>query len=189
MEQKIVFFCGPHCSGKTSILKALRQSNFISCRGSEIGKDLFYQRRLNTASQGEEYELEVTGLELERDFSLVPVRGIVGIETWHPGNLAYAMVRNPNIVPSLIKMMRTSPFISSAYGIRFRISKETIYQRTVTFQGDRKWASDFYSQIDGVLDKCLNMLDLQERTLVLDAEDTLDNVTRKVIDSINFHMV
>ena len=100
MEQKIIFFCGPHCSGKTSILKALHQSNFISYYGLEIGKDLFYKRKLNTASQGEEYELEVTSLELERDFLIAPMKGIIGIETWHPGNLAYAMVRNPNIVPS-----------------------------------------------------------------------------------------
>ena len=87
-----VFFCGPHCGGKTSILRDLYKEGIISEYGSEIGKDLFYQRHIDTALQGEDFEKEITNMEISRDNEYSRKQGVIGIESWHPGNLAYAMI-------------------------------------------------------------------------------------------------
>ena len=40
-----MFICGPHASGKTSILQALERDNVITGCGYEIGKEIFYSDR------------------------------------------------------------------------------------------------------------------------------------------------
>ena len=174
------FLCGPHCSGKTTILKQLYREGIISIRGSEIGKELFYQRNLTTAIQGAEYEFEVTQLELERDLTYFQKEGFIGVESWHPGNLAYAMVRNPDVVPQLIYKMKNSPLLASASGIRLHVASETIYKRTQTFREERAWAAEFYSRIENNLDLCLEQLDLNERIISIDANRDLNTVMENV---------
>lgn len=175
-----VFFCGPHCSGKTSILRALEHEGVLAQWEPEIGKELFYQRKFATEQQGIAFELEVTERELARDAICMVRKGLIGIETWHPGNLAYAAVRNPDAVEILVKRMKTSPLLSDVYGIRFSVSWDTIFRRTSTFRGDREWAADFYSKIEGKLDMCLHRLGLESRVRWIDANQDFDAVLRQV---------
>ena len=65
-------------------------------------------------------------LELERDNKLVNHDGIIGIETWHPGNLAYALVRNPDCVDDLIKLAKQSSLLPSAKGLWLRMDYSKI---------------------------------------------------------------
>lgn len=175
-----VFFCGPHCSGKTSLLQRLEREGVLTRWGAEIGKELFYQRKFAPEQQDAAFELEVTERELARDLTFMAQDGLIGLETWHPGNLAYAAVRNPDVVEMLLVRMKTSPLLSDAHGIRFSVSRDTIFQRTRTFQEDREWAVDFYSRIDSELDVCLQRLGLQDRTRWIDANQDFDVVLRKV---------
>ena len=39
-EPKIIFFCGPHCSGKSSILTQLYEEGIFSAWGNEIDSDV-----------------------------------------------------------------------------------------------------------------------------------------------------
>ncbi len=174
------FFCGPHCSGKTSLLQALEREGLFTQWGPEIGKQLFYQRRFAPEQQNADFELEVTQRELERDLAYMAGSGLIGIETWHPGNLAYAAVRNPGAVAMLAEHMKRSPLLPYAHGIRFSVSRDTILQRTCTFQGDREWAADFYSRIEDKLDVCLQQLGLQDQVRRVDANQDFDAVLREV---------
>jgi len=183
-EPTIIFFCGPHCSGKSSILDSLYKEGIFSALGNEIGKDLFYQRGFETARQDEQFEFEVSRRELERDVIYASRQGIIGIESWHPGNLAYAMVRNPDSVSRLVSYMISSPLLSNAYGIRLSVSPETIFSRTETFRDNRSWAADFYSKIDGCLDFCLTQLGLQERSISINADKDFSTVIKEVKDAI-----
>lgn len=183
-ESRVIYICGPHCSGKSSILKKLYEDKILTEWGPEIGKELYYQRRLDTEAQGEKFELEVSALEQERDRDYLNKNEVIGIETWHPGNLAYAAVRNPEIVPALIQNMKKSPLIHKAYGIRFTISPETIAKRTKTFQDNREWATHFYKKIDSELDSCIKQLDLQDRTITIDANREFDEVLSEVKETI-----
>ena len=182
------FFCGPHCSGKTSIIKNLLSDGLILERGSEIGKDLFYQRNIAPAQQGEEFELEITLKELMRDRKIAQKGNIIGIESWHPGNLAYAMVRNPSTVAYLVQEIKRSPILSRAFGIVFSVSWDNIYLRTMTFKSDRKWAADFYTQISSCIDKSLDVLGLKERCVFIDANRPYKEVYEDVKSAINYFM-
>ena len=164
-----MFVCGPHCSGKTSLLKELYSRGFIGLRGSEIGKDLYYERKFHTENQSYEFEIEVASRELQRDRSFSTMEGFIGVETWHPGNIAYAAVRNPDSVSELIEMAKKSPFITDAIGIWLRIPKDVIKQRTQTFKDSKEWAGEFYNKIDSKLENILEELNLLSKTICIDA--------------------
>lgn len=171
MIKRVPFYvCGAHCSGKTSILKDLYQEGVISERGSEIGKDIYYQRGIDTASQGEKFEIEITEMEVARDKEYMEKEGVIGIESWHPGNLAYAMVRNPSIVPKLIQRMKKSPLLSCSYGIHLCVSRENIYSRTKTFYENPEWAADFYTRIEKSLEEALKSLNLFEKCFIINSD-------------------
>lgn len=176
----IIFICGAHCAGKTSLLKALTEKHVLDRWEFEIGKDLFYKRKLKTATQGKAFELEVSNLELERDFALLKAEGLIGIETWHPGNLAYAAIRNPDSVPKLLELMKKSPLIEQAHGIWLRVSAEKIFERTKTFNQSRSWAAEFYTKIDKVTARCLNELGLKNKVTTIDADREFDLVFNDV---------
>ncbi|MEI4463760.1 hypothetical protein SZL87_15145 [Exiguobacterium indicum] len=177
---KLFYVIGPHCSGKTTILKTLEANGGIVARGSEIGKDLYYERRFSTAEQGHEFELEVAHKELARDHIYSSIEGIVGVETWHPGNIAYAMVRNPASAGELYKVAEASPAMSGAFGIWLRIPGEVIKDRTLTFADDPEWAADFYGKIDDCLEGILNTMGLLDSTLIVDACQSKEDILREV---------
>jgi len=177
----IIFVCGIHCSGKTSILQHLEINKHISYRCHEIGKDLYYERKFKPDSQNVDFELEVAQKEFERDIKLINHDGVVAIETWHPGNLAYASVRNPSSVNNLIEIARKSPLLYVAKGLWLKMDHAEIHKRSVTFKDDTNWAVDFYKKIDLEIEKSLISLDLLDNTTILNANETfsdnLQNVT------------
>lgn len=179
-EPRIIFFCGPHCSGKSSLLRTLYEEGIFSSWGNEIGKELFYRQGFSTENQSEEFEFKVSREELERDFKFANNPGLIGIETWHPGNLAYATVRNPSSVSKLVSYMKKSPLLSNAYGIRLSIPSEVIFTRTKTFQNNRAWAAIFYTKINNCLDSCMEQLGLQGRYVCIDADREFDIVMKEV---------
>lgn len=174
----VVFVIGPHCSGKTTLLQTLKQElNIVRC--SEIGKDLYYERKFLTNHQGEEFEFEVSDLELQRDQTYLGKEQIFGVETWHPGNIAYAAVRNPKSVDQLINAARKSPFIEEAVGIWLRVPKETIMSRTITFKDNKEWAAEFYHEIDMKFESILDTLGLTSRTHIINADRPLEEIVQE----------
>ena len=180
MPNKTVFFCGPHTCGKTTILRTLKNEGFFQEIGSEIGKDIYYVRKIVTGEQGEDFEWEVTNLELERDKNFLNISGLVGIETWHPGNLAYVAVRNPNIINDLANAMKTSPLINSAIGIYLDISPDVIYERTKTFINKKEWAKNFYSEINKHLPMCFEKLKNKKKIIKINAEGNLEDIIKEI---------
>lgn len=178
---RLIFVCGPHCGGKTSILKELYSRGIIESRGSEIGKDLYYKRRFQTEAQNHDFEIEVATRELDRDIHYYSnVTGLIGVETWHPGNLAYAAVRNPDSIPELIETAKKSPFIKDAIGIWLRIPRNVIEERTLTFKNNKEWAGEFYSKIDSQFELMLDKLGLFSNTFCIDANRSKEEVFSEV---------
>ena len=98
------------------------------------------------------------------------------MESWHPGNLAYAMVRHPKVVPHLLREIKASPVLSNAFGICFRVSWGNILLRTQTFKDDPKWATDFYTQIGFHIEERLESLGLKEKCVFIDANHSYKKV-------------
>ncbi len=176
MSSLPIFLCGPHCSGKTSIIKDLFKDNLTDEVGLEIGKELFYRHHLVTATQGAEFEIDVTQKEIQRDIEYLKKNCTIGIESWHPGNLAYAKVRNPEIVSILIQEMKKSPLLNIAVGICFEVSWENIFLRTRTFKDDKVWAANFYAKIGSYLRECITALGLSQRCVFINANRPYEEV-------------
>ena len=178
---KLVYFIGPHSSGKTTIIKRISELCDVSFVGSEIGKDLFYSLDLETETQDSDFEDLVTGKELDRDIYIKNnVDGLALVETWHVGNLSYAYMRNPDYVGSLVSKIKKSPFIGDALGIYLDIPKEEIRKRTRTFRDKKDWACDFYTEIVKKYPLCYVDLGVQNIKKV-DANKSLDLVVEDVI--------
>jgi hypothetical protein len=186
---RLFFICGAHTSGKTSILKYLQEKQIIDFNGNEIGKQLYYERKFTTEEQGSEFENEVTELELQRDFAIWNSKyKVPAVETWHLGNLAYAMVRNPEQVASLLLKIKNSPFINDAIGIWLRVSKENIQKRTKTFESNAIWAADFYTKVDSKIELCIQLLNLSSNITVVDTNTNFVEVLQKVEKEIINHL-
>lgn len=97
---------GPHAAGKTSLGHALSALLCVPFR-SEVGAELRRVRRLtrpneDALSPQPEFDRHVLEADLARDAG--PPWGVV--ETWHPGNLAYARLRSPAVAAALERPLR-----------------------------------------------------------------------------------
>jgi hypothetical protein len=180
------YIIGTHCCGKTSIINRLKSEGHIELSGSEIGKDLYYKEKFLTSSQDLHFEHRVAGLELDRDKSFDDFQGIVVVETWHPGNIAYALLRNKDGCGDLLEYYKSSPFKKNAIGIWLVLSNpaETINQRTKTFIGDKDWAVEFYCAIQNSINDAVNMMGLKNSIIKISADDDADTVYKSVLDTI-----
>ena len=179
-----MFICGPHASGKTSVLRALERDNVITGCGYEIGKEIFYRDKGIPDKRDEAFEIELTKMELERDMIFAGLHGVSMSETWHPGNLAYVAVRNPDSFSRLLGIMKTSPLIDSAWGIRLLTTPQQMHERTKTFSDNKDWAVDFHSRVGDMIEECINALGLASRTVTLDTGGGLDYVVERVKEII-----
>ena len=174
------FICGTHTSGKSSILRKLKEEGVIQYAGDEIGKRLFYERKFSTEQQGPEFEKSLAAMELDRDIYVYENMGLkkVALETWHPGNLAYALHRNPTIASELLDIYRRSPLRKNIKGIWLKMDspKVTIHQRTKTFENNKDWAVDFYTKMQCFIGEALDMMDISAEVTVINAERPFDEV-------------
>jgi hypothetical protein len=89
------------------------------------GKALFYERKLDTSSPVHQFELEVSQKKIDRDYVYFQSgSGSIGIETWHPGCIAYSLVRNPDIADHLYQLVQESPLINCVAGVYLQIPKK-----------------------------------------------------------------
>lgn len=178
------FVCGTHTCGKTSIIKRLVAEGVIKFGGDEIGKRLHYQRTVQTDKCDSDFEAEVTQMESLRDHEVITHYSgkPVVLETWHPGNLAYAMKRTPAAASSIIKAYESSPLRDSIRGIWLHLStpEKTIAERTQTFKDDPDFAVSFYSPMQGLIGDALHAMGLIDRTIKISADGTQEEVYQAV---------
>lgn len=97
----IVVLLGPHGAGKSTVGRALARElgwPFHEEVGWQLAQDPAYRRTDATAVDPQErFDRCVFQRELARDDVWIPGRNRV-VETWHPGNLAYAERRSPAVV-------------------------------------------------------------------------------------------
>ena len=92
---------GAHAAGKTTLGRRVAMLCDVPFRG-EIGRELAADSRWRPGTVAadiaqERFDAEVMRRELARDLCDATVNARI-VETWHPGNLAYAELRSPAVV-------------------------------------------------------------------------------------------
>jgi predicted ATPase len=94
----VLVMVGPHGSGKTTLgrLVAQRLGWRYDCEiGAELrARELSLRAGSHASRHQPEFDRRVIELEMERDRCSRDCRIV---ETWHPGNLAYARLRSPEV--------------------------------------------------------------------------------------------
>ena len=98
----IIVLNGKHQAGKTTLGTMLleRSNNFTFF--PEIGGQLRHEVAYNSLESSEPFDREVMRRELARSQEILQCPKIPVVETWHPGNIAYAEQRSPGMVPEYL---------------------------------------------------------------------------------------
>ena len=118
---------GPHGAGKSTLGRALARALGLPFN-DEIGARLARERPASLLPQhGQpDFDEQVFAQELERDLC-APLDRVV--ESWHPGNLAYAERRSPLIVARHLERVRASVLRADAVAIAVTADHEVLARR------------------------------------------------------------
>lgn len=97
MKKRILIFNGVHGSGKSTLAKRLVAGDGRYVYFPEIGAQLRSEVNFDVLHSGYDFDTEIMRRELSRDIDLIESPSIPVVETWHFGNLAYILSRNPNL--------------------------------------------------------------------------------------------
>lgn len=108
--QPTLVLVGPHGAGKTTLGRLIAAQLGVSFE-AELGAELRREALARDPSQHamtsqERFDLEVMRRELSRDAATLAGAARV-VETWHPGNLAYAAERSPRAARAYRSALRT----------------------------------------------------------------------------------
>lgn len=95
--KKILVFNGVHGAGKSTIARLFVERNRGFAYFPEIGGQLRREVSYNALHSKEDFDLEVMKREMARDKQLLIDPKTPVVETWHIGNMAYALARNPQL--------------------------------------------------------------------------------------------
>lgn len=127
--KKIVVFNGIHGAGKSTVARLFAERNGGFTYYPEIGGQLRQEVSYNALQSKEDFDLEVMRRELARDRQLFIDPKIPLVETWHVGNMAYALTRNPHLFPSYQKDLNKQLLLFDPTAILLDIGWDTFRSR------------------------------------------------------------
>lgn len=127
--KRIIVLNGVHSSGKSTIGKSLAERDNRLEFFYEIGGELRDEVDYNSLTTYDEYDAEIFRRELLRDSKLIDTVRIPVVETWHVGNIAYAMLRSPSLVPGLLSGFEARLKVFDPVFIAVTIDSETFLKR------------------------------------------------------------
>jgi len=131
----IILLLGPHAAGKTTFGKCL-SSHTGWVFHDELGKTLSANPALRRAGvrssdRQADFDRAVFAAECARDAAFRHAHPDTPriVETWHPGNFAYAGTRSPEVALAMIPAIRRAMRESLVIGIPITASEETLAAR------------------------------------------------------------
>lgn len=152
--KKVVAVMGVHAAGKTTLAEGLGAYGYSPL--PEIGNALSSTVRCTTTSACSVFDNDIMLRELFRDTDILKSDSTPVIETWHPGNIAYAMARgNDEPVCSYLGALPTQLRKFDPTLLLLEIDEETFYQRSTLHADKELWDffTKLYGHLKGVMDK------------------------------------
>jgi len=141
--KKIIVFNGIHGAGKSTMARLFVERNQGFAYFPEIGGQLRQEVSYNAFQSKEDFDLEVMKRELARDKQLLIDPKSPVVETWHIGNMAYILARNPHLFPSYQEAFNKQLLLFHPTAILLDIAWDTFRSRAT-----EKIASD---QVDRLI--------------------------------------
>lgn len=178
----IIVLSGIHSSGKSTLGRSLGEQGYAYVL--EI-VERFIEQGITTGVKAEPTLDEmIMEAEFQRDKYLFrSARDPIIVETWHPGNIAYATLRNPIVATRYKKRFGPIAKHHRIYGIYLRIGDHTFLERTRKYIGqDALQAIEFFHNLEQTTLACYR--DFQLPLIEIDAVASIAVVQRKVLSLI-----
>ncbi len=139
-QKRIVVMNGPHGAGKTTISKRISPTigvEFIPEIGGKLRQEVSY----NSLESSVDFDREVMRREILRDHQLLRSddNKKYMVETWHTGNIAYAIQRSPSLIPIYLREYEKQLRKFSAMHLLINVDDQTFMERiTENVTDDRK---------------------------------------------------
>lgn len=150
-KTKIIVTNGQHGAGKTTIGRFVAGA-LNSIFASEIGGALRQEVSYNALESATDFDREVMRRELLRDHELRenPIAAPYVVETWHTGNLAYALLRSPELASAYLDELRKQLLRFQVSHLLFTISDNTFFDR-MTEKVDPERRNDLLAFYKGIV--------------------------------------
>lgn len=174
---------GIHTAGKTAVAEAL-STGFGFRSLPEIGKSIYTQFRLRGRSCADgTMDQMILERELERDHSLarLPDARLL-IETWHPGNLAYARTRVGHTYYERAKRFYFESPLFPGRCLLLKMPPVLIGTRPSDLPGTITEKRNLFQNVAENLDFVL--IDLRISVVVVDAAQALQEVVARAVEAM-----
>jgi len=180
--KKIIVLSGIPSSGKTTIGKLLNKKGYFYV--PEIAEQLIKKGVTTGVDANPMLDKTIMEVELQRDKYLFSLnKNLLVIETWHPGNIAYACLRNPPIAKQYKQIFQKILKYHKVFGIYLNIPLDIFWKRTVKYKRDgRQEIVMFFKRLQNEILACHKEFGIP--LVKINSNQSKKTVFHEVLDSI-----
>ncbi len=187
---RFVVLTGMHTSGKTTASRLLSSIGYLA--HGEIGwahRQAILDARDGELLVGQEldgFDRTILGCELLRDEFISSARSLRhSVESWHIGNLAYAAVRSPDVVPALEAAFFDRSLQMKPLVIHLTVNRSNFLARASLPDLPPPELYEFYRHVDDQISGYLSRCDVPSHLLPNDG--SISDLERRLLTIVYSH--
>jgi dephospho-CoA kinase len=187
-HRPLVVIVGVHGAGKTTSATFLSELGYLP--HLELGwvcrQELLRDDPGAITLRGEDLEWfdeKILALELQRDRFVAEASGLAHcIETWHVGNLAYAQLRSPRLVPRFEEALEAQARAMRPFVVLLTITRETFLSRYALSGFDADDVLGHYSRFEEIATSTIERLALPH--VRIENDGSLETLRASLVEAV-----